>query len=172
VKLLGIAPLLAVTLASVQEKGCERVYRFEAPDGRGAIVLRESGNFGDSNLELRLFENGKPAVGLAPKKRDCWLSFAHATWTERPSKVAVYFGDGLCGDTWVAYDRDHSRFLPFDDMADAMRESLRASYQLSPDDLRPFHGDPLQWATASGKRGSGAPDPAATAFREHLRSLR
>ena len=51
-----------------------------------------------------------------------------------------------------------------------LRASLRGAYQLSADRLRPFGGDPLLWATASGKRGSGAADPAAEAFSSQLPS--
>jgi hypothetical protein len=168
--MLIFAPLLAVAIVAVQEKGCERVYRFDSPQRGVAVVLRETGNFGDSDLELLLAENSTSIIRLAPVRRDCWLDFAHVAWSENSRKVAVYVGDGLCGDTWVAYDRDQRRFLPFTDLAEVMRASLRGTYQLSADRLRPFGGDPLRWATSSGKRGTGTVDPAAQAFRSQLPS--
>ena len=164
-RLFGFAPLLAIAIVSVQHNTCERVYRFEAPHGGTAVVIRETGNLGDSNFELLLEGKGTKTVRLAPDRLDCWLAFAHVAWTEQARKVAVYMGDELCGDTWVAYDRDQRRFLPFTEVAELMRESLREAYQLSPGRLRRFGGDPLLWATGSGRRGSGEVDPAADAFR-------
>lgn len=154
----------ALALLSVQQDGCDRTYRFDSPDGDGAVLIRGTGNLGDSDFDVLLVVKGQRDIRLAPVRRDCWLSFAHVVWAERSRKVAVYLGDGLCGDTWIAYDRDQRRFLPFADMAEAMRASLRRTYQLSPDHLHAFAGDPLKWANGSGRRGSGAPDPAAEAF--------
>jgi hypothetical protein len=165
VRMFSFAPLLTLAIVAVQQKGCERVYRFDAPHGGAAVVIIETGNLSDSEFELMLQGSGTSAIRLAPVRRDCWLAFAHVAWSEQARKVAVYMGDGLCGDTWVAYDRDQRRFLPFSELAEVMRASLRGAYHLSADHLRPFGGDPLLWATASGKRGTGAADPAAEAFR-------
>lgn len=97
VRIFSFAQLLAVATVAVQQKGCERVYRFDAPHGGAEVVLREAGNFGDSDFELMLEGNGTSAIRLAPVTRDCWLAFAHVAWSEESRKVAVYVGDGLCG---------------------------------------------------------------------------
>jgi hypothetical protein len=159
---------LFASLVTVQENHCGRDYRFAAPDGRSAVVLRERSSFGDSSYELILTDRGVPDVRLAPVKTDCWLSFAHVAWSERSRTVAIYFGDALCGDTWVAFDRDRGRFLPFRDMADLMRVSLRDAYRLGPEDLQRYQGDPLQWAKAYRSSNPNGPDPSAEAFRKRL----
>jgi hypothetical protein len=76
----------------------------------------------------------------------------------------VYFGDGLCGNTWVAYDRGRRQFLPFEALGELMRESLKGTYGLDDRQLVPWGGDPLRWMQGLD-RGGASNDPANAAFK-------
>jgi len=156
-----------ILLIAVLNRALTTVYKFPSPDGSATVELRERSQLADSTLELLLRDGWLRSRKLAPVRNDCWLSFAHAAWTTDSTRVAVYFGDPLCGNTWVAYDRQKNQFLPFETPGAVMHESLRETYNLSPQQLARSRGDPLLWMQGRG-RGRENDDPAASLFRARL----
>lgn len=157
----GFARILLVALL---DNACTTAFKFPSPDETASVELRMHRGGPDATLELFLHDRWFRRLRLIPVRNDCWLSFAHAAWTTDSTRVAVYFGDPLCGNTWVAYDRRKHQFLPFETMGDVMRESLRETYNLSPQQLARWRGDPLLWMQGRD-RGGENDDPAATLFR-------
>lgn len=167
-KVLVSARAALIVLITVLSQGCSTVYRFPSPDGTATVLLKARPGVADSSYRLTLDEGLLlSAIELAPVKDDCWLSFAHAAWSPDSTRVAVYFGDALCGNTWVAYDRRRRQFLSFESLSDVMRRSLIETYSLDDRQLSRWGGDPLRWMQGFN-RGGLSDDPARDAFTARL----
>ena len=130
------------------------------PGGFGTVQIEEFCTFPDCVVDVAVHEPWRLEKVIAIR-RDCIVNFAHVAWSPDSRFAAVYVGNSFCSSIREGYDFATHSVVPFDPLADVMRESIVKDYGLQPQDLANYGGDALRWAHDD----RGTYPPGTNAFR-------
>lgn len=155
---LAISFFLSVVLV-----GCSKtLITSHAPNRSATVRVNETCFFPDCSVDVTSQTHWWTEQRIA-SRRDCIVNFAHVAWSSDSRVAAVFVDNGDCSSIHVGYDFRTRSVVPFEPLADLVRRSIVKEYSIRPEDLRPYGGDPLEWAHYAG---DGKVKPGVEAFRK------
>jgi len=101
-------------------------------------------------------------VWRAPKAlaelSDCVIDFAHVGRSADRQRVSACVENFICPTVREGFDLVTRKPVPFAEVADTVRRSIKEEYGLTAKELKPYLGDPLDWAKRPWSVGR-APGP-------------
>lgn len=159
-----VLPVLALLV--LLQAGCSKtLITSRAPDGSATIRVKERCLFPDCVVKVSV-QTGWWTEKTIDERLDCIVNFAHVTWSPDSRIAAILVDNGACTSIHVGYDLRASSFVPFEPLANRMRQSIIKEYGVRPNDLESFGGDPLEWAH---QPGDGSMRPGVDAFQKKYR---
>lgn len=151
-----LAPLL------ILEVGCAKtLITSRAPDRSATVRVTQFCGPPDCRVDIYV-QRGWWDEKIVDTRYDCIVNFAHVAWSADSRVAAIFVDNGFCSGIREGYDLTKESLVPFEPLADLVRQSIVKEYGVHPSDLAPYGGDPLEWAHDSG---DGIVRPGVEAFR-------
>ncbi len=137
-------PLLQVALLLVMLalSGCgwKKTMAFQSPSGGARVEIWQPRIDNSMGLRFELISNGQRKL-LYHSPNDAIVYFVHVTWSNNENAVGI-LATGT-GNWQLAFETDTGKPIPFQEIQDAIRQSIAATYSIS-------HSlDPIRWATST-----------------------